>query len=286
MRPYLNLLSLVLADGTVEHNRTGVDAISYFGTQSRYDLADGFPLVTTKKMYWKGIVAELLWFLKGDTNIQTLVEQNVHIWDAWPFQNYLQRGGKLDEKQFLEKIKTDDEFAEQWGDLGPVYGKQWRDFNGVDQIGNVIEQIKADPTSRRLIVSAWNPVDVPKMALPPCHTLFQFSVHDGVIDLQLYQRSADLFLGVPFNIASYALLLMLVADVCGLKPGTFVHTIGVAHIYVNHLEQVKTQLNRMSMKLPQVVLKNHHANIWDYTIDDIELVGYESWPALKGAVAV
>ena len=273
MKQYLDLIRTVLEKGSTKSDRTGTGTISYFGYQMRFDLADGFPLVTTKKVFLKGIIHELLWFIKGDTNIKYLVDNGVKIWNEWPYKKYSEssefKGETLEE--FVEKIKNDDEFAKKWGDLGPVYGKQWRNFNGVDQLGNIINEIKKNPTSRRLIVSSWNPKDIPFMALPPCHSLYQFYVNDGKLSLQLYQRSGDIFLGVPFNIASYSLLLMIVADVCGLKPGTFVHTIGDAHIYSNHIDQVNLQLSREPYPLPQMIIKNHHDNIEDYVYEDFEL---------------
>lgn len=286
MKQYLDLLKLVLTQGTTTINRTGIDTISYFGTQSRYNLADGFPLVTTKQMYFKGIVHELLWFIQGDTNIKYLVDNNVHIWDDWPYEKYKKSGGTLSKQDFIKQIKNDKVFANLYGDLGPVYGKQWRDFNGIDQLQEAIKEIKTNPQSRRIIVSAWNPNDLKDMALPPCHTMFQFYVMDNKLHLQLYQRSADLFLGVPFNIASYALLLILVADVCGLEPGEFIHTIGVAHIYTNHIEQVKTQLARTPKKLPQIKLLCHYDDITKYQFEDIKLIDYEHDLPLKGEVAV
>ena len=288
MKQYLDLIRTVLEKGSTKSDRTGTGTISYFGYQMRFDLADGFPLVTTKKVFLKGIIHELLWFIKGDTNIKYLVDNGVKIWNEWPYKKYSEssefKGETLEE--FVEKIKNDDEFAKKWGDLGPVYGKQWRNFNGVDQLGNIIEQIKNNPDSRRLIVSSWNPTDIPNMALPPCHSLYQFYVNDGKLSLQLYQRSGDIFLGVPFNIASYSLLLMIVADVCGLKPGTFVHTIGDAHIYSNHIDQVNLQLTREPYPLPQMIIKNHHKNIEDYVYEDFELVNYQCHAKIKGEVAV
>lgn len=288
MRQYLALLNQVLEQEKYNLNRTKIPTLNYFGTQSRYDLSEGFPLVTTKKMYFKGIVHELLWFISGDTNIKYLVDNNVNIWNDWPFEKYKASDDYANEtiKDFIKKIKTDEKFAKKWGELGPVYGKQWRNFNGIDQLQNAINEIKTNPSSRRIIVSAWNPNDLKDMALPPCHTMFQFYVEEGKLNLQLYQRSADLFLGVPFNIASYALLLILVADVCHLEPGVFVHTIGVAHIYANHVEQVKIQLTRTPKKLPKIRLLNHYDDITKYRFDDIVLEGYTCDEALKGEVAV
>ncbi|KZE67744.1 thymidylate synthase [Fictibacillus phosphorivorans] len=264
MKQYLDFLQDILHNGTKKEDRTGTGTVSVFGRQMRFDLEEGFPLVTTKKLHLKSIIHELLWFLKGDTNIAYLKENGVRIWDEWADEN---------------------------GNLGPVYGQQWRSWskpNGetIDQISNVIEDIKKNPDSRRLIVSAWNPSDVPNMALPPCHLLFQFYVADGKLSCQLYQRSADSFLGVPFNIASYALLTMMVAQVTGLKPGEFVHTVGDAHIYTNHLEQVELQLTREPMPLPKMKLNPNVTNIFDFTFDDFELVDYEAHPHIKGMVSV
>ncbi|MDN4525543.1 thymidylate synthase [Fictibacillus fluitans] len=264
MRQYLDLLQDTLENGTKKEDRTGTGTISVFGRQMRYNLQDGFPVVTTKKLALRSIIHELLWFLKGDTNIAYLRENKVTIWDEWADEN---------------------------GDLGPVYGHQWRSWqapNGetIDQISNLIHDIKHNPDSRRLLVSAWNPADVPNMALPPCHTLFQFYVADEKLSCQLYQRSADLFLGVPFNIASYALLTMMIAQVCDLKPGEFIHTVGDAHIYLNHLEQVKLQLTRDPKPLPTMKINPEVKSIFDFTIDDFELLNYEHHPKIKGEVSV
>jgi thymidylate synthase len=264
MKQYLEFLQDILHNGTKKEDRTGTGTVSVFGRQMRFDLEEGFPLVTTKKLHLKSIIHELLWFLKGDTNIAYLKENKVRIWDEW---------------------------ADEEGNLGPVYGHQWRSWsapNGetIDQISNVIEDIKNNPDSRRLIVSAWNPADVPNMALPPCHLLFQFYVADGKLSCQLYQRSADSFLGVPFNIASYALLTMMVAQVTGLKPGEFVHTVGDAHIYTNHIEQVELQLTRDPKPLPKMKLNSNITNIFDFTYEDFELENYESHPHIKGEVSV
>ncbi|MBH0175781.1 thymidylate synthase [Fictibacillus sp. 23RED33] len=264
MKQYLDFLQDILHNGTKKEDRTGTGTVSVFGRQMRFDLQKGFPLVTTKKLHLKSIIHELLWFLKGDTNIAYLKENGVRIWDEW---------------------------ADEAGNLGPVYGHQWRSWsapNGetIDQISNVIEDIKKNPDSRRLIVSAWNPSDIPNMALPPCHLLFQFYVADGKLSCQLYQRSADSFLGVPFNIASYALLTMMVAQVTGLKPGEFVHTVGDAHIYTNHLEQVELQLTREPKPLPKMKINPNVTSIFDFTYDDFELVDYEAHPHIKGVVSV
>jgi thymidylate synthase len=264
MKQYLDFLQDILHNGTKKEDRTGTGTISVFGRQMRFDLGKGFPLVTTKKLHLKSIIHELLWFLKGDTNIRYLKENGVRIWDEW---------------------------ADEDGNLGPVYGHQWRSWsapNGetIDQISNLIEDINKNPDSRRLIVSAWNPADVPNMALPPCHLLFQFYVADGKLSCQLYQRSADSFLGVPFNIASYALLTLMVAQVTGLKPGEFIHTIGDAHIYSNHIEQVELQLSREPKPLPQMKLNPDIKSIFDFKYEDFELLDYEAHPHIKGVVSV
>lgn len=264
MKQYLDLCQRILDEGVTKEDRTGTGTISVFGHQMRFDLSEGFPLVTTKKLHTRSIIHELLWFLSGDTNIRYLQENGVRIWNEWADEN---------------------------GDLGPVYGKQWRSFAGrdgktVDQIQWVIDEIKRNPDSRRLVVSAWNPAELDKMALPPCHLLFQFYVANGKLSCQLYQRSADTFLGVPFNIASYALLTNMIAHVTGLEAGDFVHTLGDAHLYTNHLEQVKLQLSREPMALPKLKLNPDVKSIFDFTFDDIEIVDYESHPHIKGEVAV
>jgi thymidylate synthase len=259
MKQYLDLLANILENGTKKEDRTGVGTISIFGAQTRYNLNDGFPIVTTKKVHLKSIIHELLWFLKGDTNIKYLKDNGVRIWDEWADEN---------------------------GDLGPVYGKQWRDFNGVDQISNVVKTLKENPNSRRIIVSAWNPEVVDRMALPPCHTLFQFYVLDNRLSCQLYQRSADTFLGVPFNIASYSLLTMMMAQVCGLQLGDFVHVTGDTHIYLNHIEQVKEQLKREPYPLPQMKINPNIKDIYGFEYGDFELANYQCHPAIKGKVAV
>ena len=259
MKQYHDLLRHILQSGRQKHDRTGTGTISAFGYQMRCDLADGFPLLTTKKVHTKSIVHELLWFLKGDTNIKYLNDNGVTIWNEWADAN---------------------------GDLGPVYSKQWRDFNGVDQIREVVETIKKNPDSRRLIVSAWNPAEVQKMALPPCHTLFQFYVQDGKLSCQLYQRSADAFLGVPFNIASYALLTHMVAQVTNLGVGDFVHTFGDLHIYLNHMDQVQEQLSRDFRPLPQLKLNPAVKDIFGFRYEDIQILNYDPHPAIKAPVAV
>lgn len=264
MKQYLDLLQRVLTEGVHKEDRTGTGTISVFGHQMRFNLEDGFPLVTTKKLHLKSIIYELLWFLKGDTNVKYLQENGVRIWNEWADEN---------------------------GDLGHVYGYQWRswpDYKGghIDQIAEAIETIKNNPDSRRIIVSAWNVADIPEMKLPPCHAFFQFYVADGKLSLQLYQRSADIFLGVPFNIASYALLLMMMAQVTGLKPGEFIHTLGDAHIYSNHLDQVKLQLSREPKALPTMKLNPEIDNLFDFDYNDFTLEGYDPHPHIKGEVAV
>ena len=264
MQQYLHLMRHVRDTGALKEDRTGTGTLSVFGYQMRFDLSQGFPALTTKKLHLKSIIHELLWFLQGSTNIQYLTDNGVRIWDEWADEN---------------------------GDLGPVYGSQWRSWpkpNGghIDQISQLVEQIKSNPDSRRLIVSAWNVGDVEHMALPPCHMMFQFYVANGKLSCQLYQRSADIFLGVPFNIASYALLTMMVAQVCGLEVGDFVHTLGDAHLYSNHLEQVDLQLSRDTMALPQMHINPKVNDIFEFKIDDFELFNYQAHPHIKGAVAV
>ena len=274
MKQYLDLVNHVLTNGTQKGDRTGTGTISVFGYQMRFDLSEGFPMVTTKKLHLKSIVYELLWFLKGDTNIAYLNENGVRIWDEWANEN---------------------------GDLGPVYGHQWRNWNReeIDQISELIETLKTNPNSRRMLVSAWNPSVLPdttksfaenvangKVALPPCHAFFQFYVSEGKLSCQLYQRSADIFLGVPFNVASYALLTMMIAQVCNLQPGDFIHTFGDAHIYNNHIEQVELQISRDPKPLPRMILNPAITNIFDFTFEDFTLEGYEHHPHIKGVVAV
>ena len=264
MRQYLNLLEDIMDNGVLKEDRTGTGTKSVFGRQMRFNLEEGFPLVTTKKVHLKSIIHELLWFIAGDTNIAYLKANGVRIWDEWADEN---------------------------GDLGPVYGHQWRswptpDGGTIDQLANVIQQIKNNPDSRRHIVSAWDVAEVDKMALPPCHTLFQFYVADGRLSCQLYQRSADMFLGVPFNIASYALLTMMIAQECGLRPGDFVHTTGDTHIYTNHFDQVREQLSREPKPLPVMKLNPDVKSVFDFRYEDFTLEGYDPWPAIKGKVAV
>ena len=264
MQQYLKLLDRILTEGATKTDRTGTGTKSVFGNQMRFDMADGFPLLTTKKLHLKSIIYELLWFLRGDTNVHYLQEHGVRIWNEWADEN---------------------------GELGPVYGHQWRswpDYNGgtIDQIQNVVDMIKNHPDSRRMIVSAWNPAEIEQMALPPCHCLFQFYVADGRLSLQLYQRSADTFLGVPFNIASYALLLMMMAQVTGLKAGDFVHTTGDTHLYLNHLEQAHLQLTRTPRPLPKMKLNPDVKNLFDFKYEDFELEGYDPWPHIAATVSV
>jgi len=301
MKQYLDLLKLIKETGIKKEDRTGTGTISIFGHQMRFNLQDGFPLMTTKKVNLDSIIHELLWFIRGDTNIRYLVQNGVNIWNDWPFQSWLNETGQADKyathskewkemmKTFVETVIADEGFASQYGDLGPVYGKQWRDFEGVDQLEQVIEGIKNSPDSRRLIVSAWNPKDIPvmiKSGLPPCHTLFQFYVSNGRLSCQLYQRSADVFLGVPYNIASYALLTLMIAKVSGLEPGEFVHSFGDTHIYLNHLEQVNEQLSRDPHSLPQLKIKNNRSSLFEFEINDFELTEYDPHPFISAPIAV
>ncbi len=291
MKEYLSLLSHILENGQKKEDRTGTGTLSVFGYQMRIPLDRGFPLLTTKKVFMRGIAHELLWFIQGDTNIKSLVDQGVNIWNEWPYKNYMKSNEYKNEplEEFVEKIRSDAVFAEKWGELGPVYGKQWRDFGGIDQLKWVVDEIRKNPNSRRLIVSAWNPVEVEEMAkagLPPCHTLFQFYVQNGKLSCQLYQRSADVFLGVPFNIASYALLTHLVAQACDLHVGDFVHTFGDAHLYLNHVIQAKEQLSREPRSLPQLKLNPEVKDLFAFTFGDVEIVNYDPHPAIKAPIAV
>ncbi|NXZ96859.1 thymidylate synthase [Lactobacillus salivarius] len=312
--PYLQLIRDILEKGHEKSDRTGTGTKSLFGYQMRFNLAEGFPLLTTKKVPFGLIKSELLWFLRGDTNIRFLLEHNNHIWDEWAFKNWVEsdeyHGPDMtnfglraqeddnfnkvyqdEKKKFCQKIIEDQEFANKFGNLGDVYGAQWRHWqtrNGetIDQIKDVIETIKNNPDSRRMIVTAWNPEDVPLSALPPCHTLFQFYVNDGKLSCQLYQRSADIFLGVPFNIASYALLTHMIARETGLEVGEFVHTLGDAHIYLNHLDQVNEQLQRKPNDAPTLWLNPEKKNIMDFEMEDIKVKNYHSHSAIKAPVAV
>jgi thymidylate synthase len=300
MQQYHDLLKHILDQGSWKDDRTGTGTYSVFGYQMRFNLQDGFPLLTTKKLYTKAIIHELLWFLKGETNIQYLCKNGVRIWDDWPYEKYRKSPEFAGEdiKAFAQKIAADDEFAKKWGELGPVYGYQWRswpapDGKAIDQIAKLIAQIKKNPYSRRLIVSAWNVPYIDEMALPPCHTMFQFYVSPpqeaggrGKLSCQLYQRSADVFLGVPFNIASYALLTLMVAQVCDLEPGDFVHTFGDVHLYSNHIEQAKLQLTRDFRPLPVLHLNPAVNDIFGFKYEDFELLGYNPHPAIAAEVAV
>ncbi|ASZ09190.1 thymidylate synthase [Mesoplasma chauliocola] len=288
MKQYIELVNEILRDGEKREDRTNTGTISKFGVQKRYDLREGFPLLTTKKVFYKAIFHEMLWFIKGDTNIKYLVDNNVKIWNEWPYDNFRKSSEFNNEtlQEFVEQLKNNNEFCAKWGDLGPVYGKQWRDFGGVDQFAKLINDIKKNPYSRRHIVSAWNPTEVDNMLLPPCHSFWQVYVSkDGWLDLQLYQRSGDVFLGVPFNIASYALLMELIAKECGLKARYFIHTIGDAHIYLNHLDQINEQLKRETLPLCKIKI-NSNASIFDIKFEDIEIIDYQSHAKITGEVAV
>ncbi|MBQ8774768.1 MAG: thymidylate synthase [Alistipes sp.] len=296
MKQYLELLDKICREGVVRDDRTGTGTKGIFGYQMRFNLADGFPLLTTKRVFLKGVIHELLWFLKGDTNIKYLVDNGVHIWDSDAFRYYNELCVKhgvlpVDKDTFLSAAGVESPIeGYRFGDLNNVYGYQWRswpkpDGGSIDQIQGVIDTIKKNPSSRRIIVSAWNVADVGSMALPPCHTMFQFFVADGKLSCQLYQRSADTFLGVPFNIASYALLTMMIAKECGLQPGDFVHTLGDAHLYLNHLEQAAEQHSREPRTLPKMHLRDGVASIFDYTYDDFELEGYDPHPAIKAPLS-
>lgn len=304
---YLDLIERIKREGAKKTDRTGTGTLSLLGHQMRFDLSKGFPLLTTKKVPIKSIIHELIWFIRGDTNLKYLADNNVHIWDEWPYKAYLIKNNinvpatGSDEwnsgiKEFIEKIKADESFSKEYGNLGPIYGYQWRNWptpggTHIDQLKNVIEQIKKSPDSRRLIVSAWNVADIDEMAkagLPPCHCLFQFYVADGKLSCQLYQRSCDTFLGVPFNIASYALLTMIIAQVTGLSLGEFVWTGGDVHLYLNHLEQADLQLSRKNdiRPMPKMKINSEKKNIEDFTIDDFELVDYNPHDAIKAPIAV
>lgn len=309
MKQYLDLLQYILDYGVEKADRTGTGTISVFGYQTRYDLSQGFPLLTTKKVYHRAIIHELLWFLSGATNIKYLVRNDVKIWNEWAYQKYLEAEGLTKKypmysdawreklERFVEQVKNDDKFADIWGELGPVYGKQWRrwqalDGREIDQVEQAIDMIKRDPTSRRIIISGWNVGEIQALvrdktgAPPPCHTLFQFYVAHGRLSCQLYQRSADVFLGVPFNIASYSLMTMMFAKLTGLKPGEFVHTFGDVHIYKNHLNQVKEQLTRQPRPLPQMIIHGNQKKVEDFKFEDFELIGYDPHPAIKAPISV
>lgn len=311
---YLALGRKILTEGAEKSDRTGTGTKSIFGHQIRFDLQEGFPLLTTKRVPFGLIKSELLWFMKGDTNIRFLLEHNNHIWDEWAFERYVtspeytgpdmtdfgrrsladtafKEVYQLEMKKFTERILTDPTFAAQYGELGNVYGSQWRQWKTtqgetIDQLKDVIEMIRTNPDSRRLIVSAWNPEDVPNMALPPCHTLFQFYVAEGKLNCQLYQRSADVFLGVPFNIASYALLTHLIAHETNLEVGEFVHTFGDAHLYNNHVDQIQEQLSREPRDFPKLVLNQEKSSIFDFDMEDIQIEGYHPHPRIKAPIAV
>lgn len=292
MKPYHDLIERVLAEGLHKEDRTGTGTISVFGHQMRFNLQEGFPMMTTKKLHLKSILHELIWFIRGETNIRYLCQHGVRIWDDWPYAKY--KASKEfqgeDIRAFAARIAEDASFASQWGELGPVYGHQWRSWPGpngaVDQLKNVLEDLRRNPDSRRHIVSAWNPGYIDQMDLPPCHAFFQFYVADGKLSCQLYQRSADIFLGVPFNIASYALLVHFMARDLGLAVGDFVHTLGDAHIYSNHIDQVKLQISRDLRPLPNLWLNPEITSLFDFTYDDVRLDGYDPHPHIAGAVAV
>ena len=298
MKQYLNLLKQIMDQGIDKSDRTGVGTRSIFGAQLRFNLSKGFPLLTTKIVFLKGIIHELIWFIKGDTNLKYLVERGVKIWNEWPYQKYLEANDLVKEypkyseqwskkmEEYIEKIKNDEEFSKKWGDLGPIYGKQWRDFGGIDQLKDIIERIKSNPNDRRMIVSAWNPPEIPSMSLPPCHCFYQFYVAQGKLSLLMYQRSCDTFLGVPFNIASYSLLLMMVSKVTNLEPGEFIHVLGDTHIYSNHFEQVKEQLTRDTRELPNMKIKKEIKNIEDFKYEDFILENYNPHPIIKAPIAV
>lgn len=292
MKQYLDMCAYIMEHGELREDRTGTGTKSVFGYQTRYNLLEGFPLLTTKKMFLRPIAEELLWFISGDTNIKYLVDRNVRIWNEWPYEAYKKLPEYQNEtmEEFIEKIKTDDAFAKKYGELGPVYGKQWRDFNGegVDQVQELVDGLKNNPFSRRHIICAWNPAQIKDMALPPCHAFLQFYVSPDkkYLSCQLYQRSADTFLGVPFNIASYALFTSMLAQVCGYEAKEFIHTIGDAHIYTDHFDVIKEQLSREPLPLCKLKLNKEVTSIFDFKIEDIAIEGYQSHEKLVGKVSV
>ena len=299
MIQYLNLLQDILDNGVIEKNeRTGTGTKKLFGRMIKFDLSKGFPILTTKKMFTKGIIHELLWFIKGNSNIRYLVKNEVHIWDEWPYQNYLVKNNlnkkypiysdewKKNKEDFIQKIIESEPFANKWGDCGPFYGVQWRNFSGVDQLSWVISEIKKNPGSRRLIVNAWNAPLIDKMALPPCHVMYQFQISKGKLNCLMYQRSVDTFLGLPFNIASYGLLTQMTAQVTGYAPGELTLALGDTHLYLNHLKQAKQQLQRNPFKLPQMIINPKVKSIFKYKFEDFELVGYKSHPPIKAQISV
>lgn len=299
MLQYQNLLSDILKNGVIEKNeRTGTGTKKVYGRMLRFDLSCGFPLLTTKKMFTKGVIYELLWMISGNSNIRYLVQNGINIWNEWPYQNYITKN-KLEKKypiygekwlaekeRFVEKIKNDSKFAKKWGNCGPFYGVQWRNFSGVDQLSWVINEIKKNPGSRRLIVNAWNAPLIDKMALPPCHVMYQFNVAKGKLSCMMYQRSVDTFLGLPFNIASYALLTLMVAQVTGYKPGSLVMALADTHLYLNHIKQTRQQLERKPYKLPRMKLNPKVKSIFDFKFEDFELVGYKFHPPIKAEISV
>jgi thymidylate synthase len=299
MTAYQKLLKDILKNGVVEKNeRTGTGTIKVFGRMLRFDLSKGYPLLTTKKMFTKGIIHELLWFIKGDSNIRYLVKNGVNIWNEWPFQNYL-KAKNLDKKyrkyseswnkkldEFVSKIKNNENFAKKWGGCGPFYGVQWRNFSGVDQLTWVINEIKKNPGSRRLIVNAWNAPLIDKMALPPCHVMYQFQISRGKLNCMMYQRSVDTFLGLPFNIASYALLTMMVAQVTGYKSGELILTLADTHLYLNHIDQAKEQIRKKPYRLPKMKINPKVRSIFKFKYEDFELMGYKSHPPIKAQISV
>src|SRR3972149_4056053 len=299
MIPYLNLLQDILDNGVVEKSeRTGTGTKKVFGRQLRFDLSQGFPLLTTKKMFMKGVIYELLWFISGNSNIRYLVKNDVNIWNEWPYQNYLKAKGlekryltytkkwQKEKERFIQKIITDEKFAEKYGDCGPFYGVQWRNFSGVDQLSRVVSEIKKNPASRRLIVNAWNAQLISRMALPPCHVMYQFQVSKEKLSCMMYQRSVDTFLGLPFNIASYALLTMMVAQVTNNKPGDLVLALADTHLYLNHIELAKEQLKRKPYKLPKMKINPKVNSVFRFRYEDFELKNYKFYPTIKAQISV